>query len=190
MNFDHWNYSITATLFILVLTPLALYFGYWLLITGTIGALKMLQSKKWQPVIGKIIAAEIRFNTYSNDSSISTNFRFVLKKTYTYRFKGRVFTSDQTLASDYLYDKEFKTLERFPKKYGDYKEFPEYMALEKMSASVIGRPVTVYVNPNHPASACLENRFEKEIFLPIFMGAILSFWATYFLFTLVGSLMR
>ncbi|MBQ4915337.1 DUF3592 domain-containing protein [Maribacter sp. MMG018] len=189
MNFDHWNYSIIATLFIIVFTPLALYFGYWLLITGMVGALKMLQSKKWKPVIGKIVASQIRFNTYSNDSSIGTNFRFVLKKTYTYNFKGKTFTSDQTLASDYLYDKEFKNIEKFPKKYGDYKNYPEYISLEKQSTTVIGKPVTVYVNPKHPASACLENRFEKEIFLPIFMGAILSFGATYFLYTIFRSLM-
>lgn len=149
----------------------------------------MLQSKKWQPVIGKIMAAEIRFNTYSNDSSISTNFRFVLKKTYTYNFNRKVFTSGQTLASDYLYDKEFKNMEKFSKRYGDYKKFPEYMALEKMSATLIGQSLTVYVNPNNPASACLENRFEKEIFLPIFMGLILSSGATYFLYTIFRSLM-
>ncbi|WP_047245508.1 DUF3592 domain-containing protein [Maribacter thermophilus] len=119
---------------------------------------------------------------------MGTNFRFVLKKTYTYSFNGKTFTSGQTLASDYLYDKEFKNIEKFPQKYGDYKNYPEYIALEKISVTVIGKPVTVYVNPNNPTSACLENRFEKEIFLPIFMGLILSSGATYFLYTVFKSL--
>ncbi|MEN8188119.1 MAG: DUF3592 domain-containing protein [Bacteroidota bacterium] len=172
INLENWNLDTPATLFICIFLPLFLYFTYWLFLTGIIGAIRMLQSKNWNHTIGKILDSEIRFMKFGSETDGDVSFKFVLKKTYSYSVNGKNYESNKTLASDYLYEKEFKPITKFPKRYGDYKTNLNYLKEEKEIKKIIGRPVTVYYNPNKPKIACLENRFEKEIFLPIIMGLL------------------
>ncbi len=113
VNFNNWNLDLFPTIIILILIPLALYFSYWLFFTGVIGAKRMLNSKKWAHTIGKIIKTEILFKKFGGgDSSVS--FKFVLLKTYSYTVKNKEYESNQTFASDSLYQKEFKSIDKFP----------------------------------------------------------------------------
>ncbi len=185
INLENWNLDTIPTIFICVLLPLFLYFAYWLFITGIIGAIRMLKSKKWKPVVGKIIDSEIRFMKFGGDSESPVSFKFVLKKTYLYKVNGKEYKSNQTLASDSLYQKEFKSMSKFPKEYGDYKTDRNYLDAQESIKRLIGKPITVYFNPKNPKIACLENRFEKEIFLPIIMGLLFGSGLTYFAYYLL-----
>ncbi|WP_435262640.1 DUF3592 domain-containing protein [Tenacibaculum sp. nBUS_03] len=185
INLENWNLDTTPTVFICIFLPLSLYFSYWLFISGLIGAIRMIKSKKWKPTVGKIINSEIRFMKFGGDSENSVSFKFILKKTYSYNVEGKSYESNQTLASDSLYQKQFKPMSKFPKRYGDYETDPDYLEAEKNIKLLIGKPITVYFNPNKPKIACLEKRFEKEIFLPIFMGFIFSGGLTYLTYYLL-----
>lgn len=190
INLENWNLDITPTVFICVFLPLFLYFAYWLFITGIIGAIRMLNSKNWKPVIGRVTDSEIRFMKFGGDSESPVSFKFVLKKTYSYIIDGKEYESNQTLASDSLYQKEFKPMSKFPKQYGDYKIDPDYLTAEESIKRLIGKPITVYFNPKKPKIACLENRFEKEIFLPIIMGLLFGGGLTYLTYYLLNIIIE
>lgn len=190
IDFENWNFDVIPTIFICICLPLFLYFAYWLFITGIVGAIRMLSSRNWKPTIGKVIDSEIRFIKFGGGSEDPVSFEFVLKKTYTYSVNGKKYESNQTLASDSLYQKEFKPMSKFPKKYGDYRKYPNFLDAEKNIKVWIGRPITVYFNPGNPRVACLENRFEKEILLPIFMGLIFGIGLTYFAYYILKPLFQ
>jgi len=185
INLENWHIDTTATVFICLVLPPFLYFAYWLFITGALGAIRMLQSKNWKPVTGRIIDSEIRFMKFGGDSESPVRFEFVLKKTYLYVINGKEYKSNQTLASDSLYQKQFKPMSKFPKRYGDYNIDPDYVKAEEGIKRSIGKPITVYLNPKNPKIACLENRFEKEIFLPIIMGLLFGSGLTYLTYYLL-----
>ncbi|TVZ07910.1 uncharacterized protein DUF3592 [Cellulophaga sp. RHA_52] len=180
MEFRHYSHYIYLCVF-----TTFLYFSYWLFITGIIGTIRMLNSKKWKPIIGKIIDSEIRFKKFGGDSETPVSFKFVIKKTYSYTINGKEYESNQTLASDSLYQKEFKPMSKFPKQYGDYQTNPNYLKVEENIKRLIGKPITVYFNPKKPKIACLENRFGKEIFLPIIMGLLSGGGLTYLAYYLL-----
>lgn len=122
---------------------------------------------------------------FGGDSESPVSFKFVPRKTYLYTVKGKTYESNQTFASDSLYQKEFKPMSKFPKRYGNYKTDIDYLNAEKSVKSLIGKPVMVYYNPKKPKVACLENGFEKEIFLPIIMGLLFSGGLTYLTYYLL-----
>ncbi len=188
INLDNWNFGILATILIFVFLTLFLYLTYWLFITGVIGAIRMLKSKHWKKTIGKIIDSEIKFKKFGGDAETSVSFKFVLLKTYTYVVDGKEYKSNQTLASDSLYQKDFKPINKFPKKYGDYKTNSNYLEAERNIKTSIGKSVTVYFNPRKPKMACLENRFEKGIFMPIIMGFLFGGGFTYLVYYLIKPL--
>jgi hypothetical protein len=190
INFDNWNFGIFPTILIILFLTLAIYFTYWLFITGVIGSIRMWRSKNWKKTIGKIISLEIQFKKFGGDDETPTSFKFVSLKTYTYVVNGKEYESNQTLASDSLYQKEFKPINQFPKKYGDYKTNPNYLEVVSGIKKSIGNPVTVYYNPNKPKTACLENRFEKGIFLPIIMGFLFGGAFTYLVYYLISPLFK
>lgn len=177
INLDNWNLDIVPTIFICVTFPMFLYFAYWLLITGVIGALRMLKSRNWKPTKGRIIDTEIRYTIFDADDSLSVN--FVLVKTYSYTINGISHTSNQNLASDSLYLNEYKQMSEFPRQYGDYRLNPDYKAAKEKEKGLIGEPITVYYNPQDYKEACLDNSFEKQIFLTIFMGLLFGSFITY-----------
>lgn len=185
INLENWNFDTTATIFICIFIPLFLYFTYWLFITGIIGATKMLQSKSWNNTIGKILDSEIRFMKFGSETNGDVSFKFVLKKSYSYSVNGKEYKSNNTLASDYLYEKEFKPMSKFPKRYGDYTTNANYIEKIEEIKKMIGRSVTVYFNSNNPKNACLENRFEKEVFLPIFFGLLFGGGLTYLTYYII-----
>jgi len=158
-------------LLIILLLPFY-YFSFWLLITGIIGAIRMLQSKNWILTKGEITDSEILFKK-SGGIDEPVRYKFVNKHTYSYTVNSQHYKSNQTLASDFLYQKQFKSISKFPKKYASYKKSLNYLNAEKRHHNSIGKKVAVYYNPNKPEIACLENRFEKLIILPILMAPIL-----------------
>ena len=155
------------------------YFAFWLMITGVVGAIRMYKSQHWKLTKGKILDAEIFFRKSGGGVDDETTFNFVVKHSYSYIVNGKKYESDQTLASDSLYQKEFKSMSEFPKRYGDLKGSISYLNAKKRHNDSIGKTVAVYYNPNKPEIACLENRFEKRIFLPMIMGLILSVVLTF-----------
>lgn len=114
------------------------------------------------------------------------SFEFVLKKTYTYSVNGKKHESNQT---PYI-KRNLSLCLIFSKKYENYRKYPNYLDAEKNIKDWIGRPITVYFNPGNPRVACLENRFEKEIFLPIFMGLIFGTELTYFAYYILNPLFQ
>lgn len=170
-------------IFLIVFLPIALGFAYWLFVTGVIGAIRMLQSKHWAHTIGKIIAAEVKFKQFGSGADL--DFKFVLIKTYTYNVNGTSYKSNKTLASDYLYQKDFKPMSKFPKKHDFFRKTEGYRNAEKGINYHIGRSVAVYYNPKKPKVACLDNRFNKEIFLPIGMGLFFGGGLTYLAYYLL-----
>mgnify|MGYP006137772597 CR=1 FL=1 len=185
IKLHNWNFDTIPTILICIFLPLFLYFAYWLLITGIIGAIRMLKSKGWKKNNGTIVDSEIRFKKFGGDSESPVSFKFVLKKTYSYFVNGQKYESDQTLASDSLYQKEFKPMSKFPKRYDNHKSKFNYLETAKNVKNLVGKPVIVYFNPNNPKKACLENRFEKGIFLPIIMGLLFSGGITYLTYYLL-----
>ena len=165
INLENWGFDLLPTIFICILFPLFLYFSGWLFITGILGLCRMIKSKNWHWQIGEIIDAKIKFKEDSEEG-----FTFVMEKTYKYTVNENEFTSSQSLASDSIYSKEFKSIEDFPEKRGDYSTKFGYQDLERESKNAIGKQVTVYFDPNNPKIACLEPGINNRIFIPIFMG--------------------
>ncbi|EWH10946.1 hypothetical protein KLA_16095 [Cellulophaga geojensis KL-A] len=190
INLNNWNLDTVPTIFFCIVLPLSLYFAYWLFISGVIGAIRILKSKHWTPIIGKITDSEIRFMKFGGGADDPVSFNFVLKRTYSYVVNGENHISNQAIASDSLYEKQFKPMSKFPKKYGDYKTDPNYLETEKNIKNMIGRPITVYYNPNKPEIACLENKFQKEIFLPIIMGLLFGGGLTFLAYYIVKPIIE
>lgn len=172
INFENWGLDTIPTLFICIFLPLMVYFSYWLFFTGIIGLHRMHKSKKWKHCIGKITDAEIRYKKFSNGSDVDIDFKFVLVKTYEYIVDDVKFQSSQTYASDSLYEKEFKPMSKFPKRYKEYYNSLGYQKAKSDVEKMIGKKTTVYYNPKNPKKACLINKIHKEIFLPIIMGLL------------------
>ena len=149
------------------------YFAFWLMITGVVGTIRMYKSQFWKLTKGEIFNAEIFYKERGGVED-GTSFRFVVKNTYSYIVNNKKYQSNQTLASDSLYQKEFKSISKFPKNRGEHKKSNNYLDAEKRCVDSIGKIVAVYYDPNKPEIACLENRIEKGIILPIIMGLILS----------------
>lgn len=184
VNLDNWDLSAVPTIFICIFFPLFIYATYWFFVTGIIGAVRMLKSNYWSPVIGKTTNAEIRFSQIGS-SSDDISFKFVIKKTYRYTLHGQNYESSQTHASDSLYSKEFKPMSKFSKKYAGYKTNPNYLEAESRLKHLIGTPVTVYYDPKKPHIACLVNGFDPAILLPIIMGLVFGTGITYLTYCLI-----
>jgi len=162
--------DVLITIVISVLFLIFLYFSYWLFFTGIIGAIRMQKSKHWKPIKGKIINAEIKFMAFKDDAS--PTYKFTTIKTYSYTFDGKNYESNQTLAFDSLYQKEFKPMSQFPKADLELYNFQDYEKVKKDTENMIGDDITVYVNPKKPRKSCLEIKFNNEIWMPVFMGLI------------------
>lgn len=80
------------------------------------------------------------------------------EKLYKYQVDGTQYQSCQNLASDSLYSKEFKTMDSFPLKYGDYQTNINFIELEKEIKKTIGQKITVYYNPHKPGNILFINR--------------------------------
>ncbi|MBV7441386.1 DUF3592 domain-containing protein [Weeksellaceae bacterium TAE3-ERU29] len=190
INFENWDLGLIPTIIICIILPMLLYFSYWLFITGIIGAIRMIQSKNWKSVQGKIIDSEIKFKMFKGGVKDSYTFEFVLIKTYSYSVAGKGYKSNQTFASDSLFQNEYRSLVDFPKKYKDYANNSEFLKKENEIKHLIGRPVTVYYNPKNPQIACLENRIQNEIFLPVVMGLIFGTGLTYLTYCLLKVIVK
>lgn len=190
INLENWNFDTTSTIFICVSFPLFFYFSYWLFITGIIGATRMLQSKNWMSTIGKITDLQIRFMSVARSDEDPAGFKFVVKKTYSYRVNEINYESNKTIASDPFHQNGLKSMSEFPEKYGDYRTNSNYVETEQNIKSTIGNPVTVYYDSGNPKLACLENRFEKQILLPIFMGLFFAAGMTFLVYHLLNPLIE
>ena len=125
MNLNNWNLDIVPTIFISIFFPLFLYISYWFWISGIIGLYRMIKSAKWKLTIGKIIDAEVKFMDFSSEGSVT--FKFIIEKKYVYNIDEVEYISNQTLSSDSLYAKDFKPINKFPKKYGEYSSNLNYI---------------------------------------------------------------
>lgn len=184
INFDNWHLDTLPTIVICVFLPLFLYFALWLFITGVIGAIRMLQSKYWTPTIGKIIDTTIKYKDFNREGTKSR--QYVKLKTYLYFVNGKYYIGKNTLASDYLYAKEYRTLQK-------NSQFDANIVLDSLKSgesfeNIKGESTTVYYSPKKPKNSCLENRFDAQIILPIFMGLLFGgglLYLTYFLLRIV-----
>lgn len=188
MNFENWDFGFIPTIFICVLLPLSLYFSYWLFITGIIGLYRMKESTRWKYCIGEITNAEIKYKSYSGDND--TEFSFTLVKTYNYVINGVEYESNQTYASDYLYLKEYKDLNTFPKIDKKILKNKGFIKNEEEKEMQIGKKTTVYYDKNNPKKSCLINRINNQIYLPIFMGLLFGIGATFMLIMIIGSIIE
>lgn len=170
INLDRWDLDIIPSLFLCVLIPLLICFTLWLIITGIIGVLRMLDSKKWVLATGKLISTEIKYKDFSSNDY--TTRKYVEIKSYFYEVNGQYFLSNQTLASDSLFTKEFKSLHKNWEQ-ENYKNILNLLNSGKDIRSIEGEEIAVFFNPKKPQIACLENRFDNQIFVQIIMGLIL-----------------
>lgn len=175
--------SFLLYLFLLVM----FWFSCWLFFSGIIGVIRMLRSRNWETVRGEIISGDIYFKTFNGDHSGDTRHRFVKVIEYSYSIKGKEYSNNQTFASDSLYISDYKPISKLSEKKrllleGD-SSFAE--AKEKINKS-IGKPILIYYDPNKPSRACLNNTFNKGIFLPIGMGLFFGFLITLFFAKLMG----
>lgn len=178
--FETWDLGLLPIVIFFILITVIFVFCCWLFITGSIGLFRMLRSKSWKFVIGKITDTEIRFKEFG--SSGEESLRLVAYKTYSYSVNDKAYTGNQTSPSDSLYFKEYLPMDKLPSKYGNYKAD----LLESKLKKEIGNPTTVYYNPKKPEEACLEPGVNKEIFLTIFMGLLFGIcilWLVYYVFT-------
>ena len=186
INFENWDLGLIPTIIICIVLSILLFFCYWSFIIGVIGAIKMIKSRNWKSVQGKIIDLEIKFKTIKR----KIGFKFVLIKTYLYLVDGKEYKSNQTFASDSLFQNEYRSLLEFPKKYKDYANNSEFLKKENEIKHLIGRPVTVYYNPKNPQKACLEKGIQSYIFLPIIMGLISGTGLTYLTYYLLRRIIE
>lgn len=154
------------------------------------GAIRMFKSKNWNSTIGEITDSEIRFMKIARSDENLEGFKFVLKKTYAYKVNEINYDSNKTFAADPFSQNEFKSMSEFPEKYGDYRTNVNYVQIEQNIKSIIGNPITVYYNPNNPKLACLENRFEKQILLPISMGLFFAGGMTFLVYYLLNPMIE
>lgn len=182
MNFENWEYGVIPTVFICVLLPLFLYYSYWLFISGIIGLHRMEESTRWKYCIGEVKNAEIKYMSFSED------YRFRLKKTYNYVVDDVEYESNQTYASDYLFEKEYKSLDQFPIIDEIFLKSNQFIQTEKEKEIQTGRKVTVYYDKNNPKRSCLINKINSQIFLPICMAFFFGLILTIFALKLIGNL--
>ncbi len=185
MNFENWNFEIIPTIFILIIFPLGIYFSYWSFITGIIGLNRMEKSTRWKFCIGEVIGAEIMFTKFSDEGA--ADYLFSLKKTYKYIVNDVEYESNQTYASDSLYEKNHKSLNKLPKTDEIFLKSNQFIKIEKEKEIQIGRKVTVYFNHNNPKQSCLINKINSEIYLPIFMGLFFGVGLTILALIFIGN---
>ena len=173
-------FGTLPTLLLIVLIPLLVYFVFWLLITGILGAFRMYSSLSWQATTGKLIRRELKYRNFSSTEGALTK-QIITQKTYIYMVEGEVFKSDQTLALDSLFEKEYKPLTKSYIPKINIKTQNDYLGIE-------GTPITVYFNPKRPGKACLENRFETSILWQIFAGLVLGSMMLYFVFLYISPI--
>ncbi|MFD0992567.1 DUF3592 domain-containing protein [Tenacibaculum geojense] len=179
--------GIIPTIFICVILPLLIYFSLWLIITGIIGSLRMLLSKKWTRTSGKLISSEIKYKDLSDENH--RHRKYVKIKTYVYKVNNEYFSSNQTLASDSLFSKEFKSLKKNMNKENTEKILNSLKSGKKIE-NIKGDLITVFYNPKKPQIACLENRFEKKIFIQIIMGLIFGTGLMYLSYYLLRNIIE
>lgn len=186
MNLNNWQLDITATLFVCIFFPLFIYFSYWLFISGIIGLYRMIKSRKWKSTLGKITNAEIKYTEINVDHETSS--RAAIVKEYTYTVDGKEYKSDQTYASDSLFSKDYKTLNKPSTKYDLHDSNMNFINSDREIKNMIGTPTRVYYNPKKPHKACLVPRVHGQIFIGIFMGLIASSGITYLTFYFIKPL--
>ncbi len=178
-NLEFWSKDTLIIILVLFLYVSTFYFSFWLFITGIIGGIRMLRSRNWKSTTGIITNTEIRFKKFGGGGDSSVNFKFVRLNTYSYVVNGKKYESNQNFASDSLYQKDYKPLSKFPNYYKNYRINLE----EDEIKTFVGQNITVYYDPINPKNACLINKFNKEILIPIFMGLLFSsgiIYITYF----------
>lgn len=163
------------------------FFSWWLLTSGLVGLYRMIDSKKWLQTVGRIKDAEIKFAQFGDEYEGDIRFRFVLQKIYTYSINGKEYEGNQTAASDSLYMQDYKSIDKFPKKHGDYLLNAEFIKVNNSINYLIGRNIPVYYNPSNPKKACLDTSFNKDIFMPIFMGALFAPALTYVIYYVISG---
>ncbi|ADV51288.1 hypothetical protein Celal_4045 [Cellulophaga algicola DSM 14237] len=187
-NLSNWSLDVLPTIFVCILLPLFLYFALWLLITGILGTIRMVQSKNWTPCEGKILGSEIKSKNFPDEGG-GVDVLYARITTYVYSVNQKYYLSNQTLASDSLYAKEYSsnkknnTLDHYEKL---LKELNSGRSIEEVK----GELVQVYYNPKNPNSACLDNSFKKQIVLPpIFMSFVLLTILCYIIFSLLTPIL-
>ena len=185
-NFENWSFDTLQTILICLFLPIFLYFAYWLFFSGIIGLFRMIDSKKWKNTIGKITKTQIKYKTVGDDNELS----FVLEKTYDYNVNGLKYESNQNLASDSLFSKDYKNIEKLPKSYGDFQKMKVYTDLILENETLIGKEIKVYYKPEKPARSCLQTGIQIMIYLPIFMGFIFGIGLTYFATQLLKTIVE
>lgn len=185
MNLNNWQLDAPATIFVGVFFPMFLYFSYWLFISGIVGLYRMIKSRKWKSTLGKITNAEIKYTEINVDHETSS--RSAIVKEYCYTVDGKEYKSDQTYASDSLFSKDYKRLNKPSNNYDQYSNM-NFMNSEKEIKKMIGTPVRVYYDPQNPHKACLVPRVHNKIFIGIFMGLLASSGITYLTFYFVKPL--
>lgn len=188
MNFNNWEFDIVPTIFICIFFPLFLYFSYWLFISGCIGLYRMIRSKSWKSTVGKIVGAEIKFMNFS--SSGDSSFKFIIEKEYQYTIHQKEYISKQNLASDSLYAKEFKSMDKFPEKYELYTSLIDYKRSSDELKRSLGTSVKVFYDDRNPEKSCLIPGINKEIFIPILMGLLACCGITYLTFHFLKPLFQ
>ena len=163
------------------------FFSWWLLITGLVGLYRKLDSKKWLQTVGRIKDAEIKYMQFGDEYEGDVHFRFVLHKIYTYSINGKEYEGNQNIASDSLYMNGYKSINNFPKKYSDHLLNAEFIKVKNSINYLIGRNLPVYYNPRNPNKACLDTSFDKDIFMPIFMGALFAPALTYAIYYVISG---
>ena len=188
VNFSNWSLDLLPTIFVCILLPLFLYFALWLLRTGILGTIRMVQSKNWTPCEGKILGSEIKSKNFPDDGGGVEKLHARIT-TYVYLVNNKYYLSNQTLASDSLYAKEYS-----PNKENNsldhYDKLLEELNSGRSIEEIKGALVQVYYNPQNPSCACLDNSFKKQIVLPpVFIGFILLTILGYIIFSLLTPLL-
>ena len=187
INFENWDLGALPTIVICILLPLLFYFVLWLVITGCIGTYRMVQSKKWLAIKGKIISTEVNYENFGAENGEEK--KYVKVKTYFYSVNGSHYTSNQTLASDSLFLKEFKSVGKNDNETKLKQVLSALKSGEKLNA-INGEITRVYYNPKNPKTACLDLRFNKEILLQIIMGLLFGIGLCYLSYYLISPILE
>jgi len=163
------------------------FFSWWLLISGLIGLFRMINSKKWLQTVGKIKDAEIKFAQFGDEYEGDVQFRFVLHKIYSYTVNDKEYEGNQIAASDSLYMKDYDSLDKFPQKYNHHLLNAEFIKVKNSINFLIGKNIPVYYHPHNHKKACLDTSFDKDIFMPLFMGALFAPALTYAIYYAISS---
>ncbi len=189
MNFENWDLGVVSTIFVCVLFPINLYFTYWLFITGIIGLHRMEQSTRWKWCIGEVIDAEIKWVKYSKEGQERfPDYWFILVKTYKYIVNEIEYESNQTYACDSIYEKEYNTMDKFPKDNDVFFQSNKFIEVQNEKTHQIGRKITVYYDKKNPKRACLINKINNQIYLPILMGLLFGIGMTILTFKIFSPL--